>query len=333
MARVKFRRSMDKKLYAAILAAGESKRMKSEKSKVLHKLCGKPLLYFPIEVAKSLNPEEIFVVVGGRSEKEVRETFKDSGVTFVTQEEPNGTGGAVMELEPFFEDKEADIFIIPGDAPLLRRETAQELVRFHQDRGAIATVLTAEVPDPTGYGRIIRSIGDRILMIVEEADAFPEEKAIREVNSGMYVFDTYSLFRWLNELRPNNKQEEFYLTDVIEILQRRLGGVFAYKVPDYTEILGVNTRKQLAEANRIMNDRLKVEHMEKGVTFIDPNTVYLEVDVEIGKDTIIFPFVSLLGKTEIGEKAEIGPNVTLKDVKVTNGKVVRGNNYFENQVI
>jgi len=303
-------------LYVVILAAGKAKRMNSQRSKVLHEVAGKPLLYFPLRVAKSLNPTKVFVVIGGPYMEQVREFLKNEDVTIVVQEEPRGTGDAVKRVRDFVDNHDSDIFVLPGDAPLLTEKTAHELMEFHRSRGAYATVLTAEMPDPTGYGRIIRSVGDRILMIVEEADAFPEEKAIKEVNSGMYFFYTSALFQYIDELRPDNKQGEYYLTDIIEILQRRMGNVFAYKIDRWEEILGVNTREQLGLVNRIMLKRIVRNMLENGVSMVDPEKVYIEAEVKIGRDVVIYPFVSLLGKTEIGDNSIIGPGVVLKDAVI-----------------
>ncbi len=314
-------RETNKKLYVAVLAAGQSKRMNSKISKVLHLLAGRPLLSYCIDIARSLNPDEIFVVVGGPHKDAVVERFKDAGVTFVEQKEPLGTGDAVMTVRDHV-DPNSNLFVMPGDAPLLKEETAKALVDFHVGRGAIATVLTTEHPDPHGYGRIIRSVGDRIMMIVEEADAFPEEKEIKEINSGFYVFESEWLFKWLSEIRPDNRQKEYYLTDVIEILQRRIGGVYAYKIDDWKETIGVNTRKDLAMAEEIMQERIINFWTEGGVTFVRPQLVYVEYDVEIGQDTVIYPFVSLLGHTRIGHDATIGPCVILKDAEVQPGGVV-----------
>ena len=308
--------SREKTLNAAILAAGKSKRMNSRKSKVLHKIAGKPILFYPLTVARGIEPHKIFVIIGGPHADDIRSSFDEEDITFVEQPEPRGTGDAVMRLAPFFEGVKADLLVMPGDAPLLRVETAKKLARFHREKGASATVLTTELPDPTGYGRIIRSSGDRILMIVEEADAFPEEKDIKEVNSGIYIFDTEVLFRWLPEVRPDNKQGEYYLTDVIAILQRRVGGVYAYKIQDWTEVLGVNDRRQLSMAQEVMEKRIINKWMERGVTFLNPDQVYIEYDVELGKDCVIYPFVSLLGKTRVKDGVEIGPNVVLRDEEV-----------------
>jgi bifunctional UDP-N-acetylglucosamine pyrophosphorylase/glucosamine-1-phosphate N-acetyltransferase len=316
------RRGEQRKLYVAILAAGKAKRMNSNRSKVLHEVAGKPLLFFPLKVAKSLNPEKIFVVVGGPFMDQIVDFLKDEPVEIVVQEEPKGTGDAVKRLEKHIGGEEADLFVMPGDAPLLTEKTAKELVEFHRSRGAYATVLTAEVPDPTGYGRIVRSVGDRILMIVEEADAFPEEKAIKEVNSGMYVFYVPVLFQYIHEIRPDNRQGEYYLTDIIEILQRRMGNVFAHKIEDWEEILGVNTREQLGIVNRIMLKRIINYMLENGVSMVDPDKVYIEAEVKIGRDVTLYPFVALLGKTEIGDNSVIGPGIVLKDKKVKANSII-----------
>ncbi len=314
-------REENKKFYVAILAAGQSKRMNSKISKVLHLLAGRPLLSYCIDVAKALNPDEIFVVVGGPHKNAVIEHFKDAGVTFVEQKEPLGTGDAVMTVRDHV-DPNSNLFVMPGDAPLLKKDTARSLVDFHIGRGAIATVLTTEHPNPHGYGRIIRSVGDRIMMIVEEADAFPEEKEIKEINSGFYVFESEWLFKWLSEIRPDNRQKEYYLTDVIEILQRRIGGVYAYKIEDWKETIGVNTRQDLAMAEEIMQERIVNCWTQRGVTFVRPQQVYVEYDVEIGQDTLIYPFVSLLGKTKIGSDVTIGPGIILKDANIESGAVI-----------
>lgn len=326
------RRHSTRPLYIAILAAGKSKRMNSAKSKVLHEVCGKPVLFYPIYGAKALQPKEIFVIIGGPSKEEVRRAFQDSGVTFVEQPEPLGTGHAVLQLKEqgVLTDEDSDLLVLPGDAPLVQPETLQALYRHHKERGAIATVMTADLPDPTGYGRVVRSIGDRVMMIVEEADAFPEEKQIREVNSGVYVFDTEALFRWLPEIRPDNRQGEYYLTDVIEILQRRVGGVYAHKAEDWREVLGVNTRQQLAQAIEIMSQRIKNRWMQEGVTFIDPQATYVEWGVTLGRDVVVYPFVSLLGDTRVEERAVILPNTVLINTHVGPGRTVGGNQVYVN---
>ncbi len=306
-------------LYVVILAAGRSKRINSKKSKLLLPLCGKELLAYPTEAALSLKPEKVILVVGGPHKDCIMKNFSRYNPVFVEQPEPLGTGDAVRKAEGHIPN-DADVLVMPGDAPLIKAATLKSLVEFHREKKAVATVLTVDHPNPTGYGRIVRSKGDRILMIVEEKDAFPEERAIKEINSGIYVFEAGKLFEALRDIRPDNRQKEYYLTDVIEILQRREKRVYAFKIDNYREITGVNTREQFSEAVIYMQEEIKKYWLSQGVTFIDPRLVYIESDVEIGKDAVIYPFVSLLGKTKVGQDAVIGPNRILKDMEVPDGE-------------
>ncbi len=304
-----------------ILAGGKSKRMKSKKSKVLHKLCGKPIIYYPLRACKSLLPDNMYIVIGQNSE-EIKNIINDD-VVFVYQNEPLGTGHAVMQVVPYLRDRDMDVLIMPADAPLIRIETIKELYKFHKENDALVTILTAEIPDPTGYGRIIRSSGNRVLMIVEETDAFPEEKLIKEVNSGIYIFESNILIDALDEIKPDNKQGEYYLTDVIAIIQRKYGGVYAYKIDDWREIIGINTREQLSQAHYIMQERIIKRHLENGVSILSPNLVYIEEDVIIESDVVIYPFVSILGNSYISEDCEIGPNVVLENYKTKKGEIIK----------
>ncbi|MCX7948028.1 MAG: sugar phosphate nucleotidyltransferase [candidate division WOR-3 bacterium] len=314
-------------LCCIILAGGKSKRMKSKKSKVLHKLCGKPIIYYSLRACKSLIPDEVYIVIGQNTEG-IREILNGDEIKFVYQNEPLGTGHAVMQVIPYIRDKDMDVLVMPADAPLIRIDTMKELYKFHKENDAIVTILTTEIPDPTGYGRIIRSSGNRVLMIVEEADAFPEEKQIKEINSGIYIFESNILIEALNEIKPDNKQGEYYLTDVISIIQRKYGGVYAYKIDDWREVIGINTREQLSQAHSILQERIIRKHMENGVSIINPSLVYIEEDVIIEPDVIIYPFVSLLGNTYISEDCEIGPNVVLENHITKRGEVIR-NTYIK----
>jgi len=314
-------------LACIILAGGKSKRMKSKKSKVLHKLCGKPIISYPIKACKSLIPDELYIVIGQNSE-DIKNVINDNDVVFVYQSEPLGTGHAVMQVIPYLKNKDMDVLIMPADAPLIRIETIKELYNFHKENDALVSILTTEMPDPTGYGRIIRSSGNRVLMIVEEADAFPEEKQIKEINSGIYIFESNILIEALNEIKPDNKQGEYYLTDVIAIIQRKYGGVYAYKINDWKEIIGINTREQLAQAHSILQERIIKRHLENGVSILFPNLVYIEEDVIIESDVVIYPFVSILGNSYISENCEIGPNVILENYKTKKGEIIR-NTYLK----
>ncbi len=308
-------------VYGVILAAGKSTRINSEKSKLLLPLCGNPLLSYPVKVMFGLKPEKLFVIVGGVHKDCIISHFKEYPIVFVEQPEARGTGDAVMKVRELI-PSDADVVIMPGDVPLIEERTISDLLEFHRNRGAVGTVLTVEHPQPHGYGRIVRSKGDRIMMIVEEKDAFPEEKAIKEINSGIYVFNSSYLFKWLDKLRPDNLQRELYLTDIIEILQRKVGKVLAYKISDYREVIGVNTRQQFSNAAALMQERIINRCIESGVTFVDRRHVYVESDVEIEKDAVIYPFVALLGKTKIGKDAIIGPNVVLRDRIVGEGEEI-----------
>jgi bifunctional UDP-N-acetylglucosamine pyrophosphorylase/glucosamine-1-phosphate N-acetyltransferase len=309
-------------LACIILAGGKSKRMKSKKSKVLHKLCGKPIISYPIKACKSLIPDELYIVIGQNSE-DIKNVINDNNIVFVYQSEPLGTGHAVMQVIPYLKNKDMDVLIMPADAPLIRIETIKELYNFHKENDALVSILTTEMPDPTGYGRIIRSSGNRVLMIVEESDAFPEEKQIKEINSGIYIFESNILIEALNEIKPDNKQGEYYLTDVIAIIQRKYGGVYAYKINDWKEIIGINTREQLAQAHSILQERIIKRHLENGVSILFPNLVYIEEDVIIESDVVIYPFVSILGNSYISENCEIGPNVILENYKTKKGEIIR----------
>jgi bifunctional UDP-N-acetylglucosamine pyrophosphorylase/glucosamine-1-phosphate N-acetyltransferase len=309
----------ERDLYAAVLAAGKSTRMKSRTNKVLHDLLGKPVLAHALDTVWSLGPKKMFVVISP-STKEVEKTFRGKGVRFVVQDDPRGTGDAAMRLNAFFKRLSGDLVILPGDAPLLRRETARGALRFHRKHGAKATVITADHPKPGSYGRIVRSKEDELERIVEAKDADTKQKALREINSAMYIFDVDRLFSSLPKVRSDNKQKEYYLTDVIEILRAEGDRVLAFKIDDWQEIMGINTREELARAHRILGDQLKRKWMDSGVTFVNPDTVHLEHNVKIGADTVIYPFVSLLGKTVIGKNVIIGPGLVLKNVRIKDGE-------------
>ncbi len=296
--------------------------MKSKKSKVLHKLCGKYIISYSIKACKSLIPDELYIVIGQNSE-DIKNVINDNNIVFVYQNEPLGTGHAVMQVIPYLKNKDMDVLIMPADVPLIRIETIKELYNFHKENDALVSILTTEIPDPTGYGRIIRSSGNRVLMIVEETDAFPEEKQIKEINSGIYIFESNILIDALNEIKPDNKQGEYYLTDVIAIIQRKYGGVYAYKISDWKEIIGINTREQLAQAHSILQERIIKKHLENGVSILFPNLVYIEEDAIIESDVVIYPFVSILGNSYISEDCEIGPNVILENYKTKKGEIIR----------
>jgi len=312
-------------LITVILAAGAGTRMKSDIAKVLHKICGQTLLSYVADAAKKAGSGEIIAVIGHQADQ-VRESVKD--VTFVLQEEQLGTGHAVMQARPFLEGKTGTVLVLYGDTPLITAETLGKAYETHlRDRNQV-TVITARVSDPTGYGRIIRDGEGRISSIVEHKDATDEQRAINEINSGMYFFEVPALLRALEGLKNDNSQGEYYLTDTIEAILSDNGSAGAYLVDDSSEILGINDRIQLAEAEKIMRNRIIHEHMRNGVTFILPETSVIGPNVKIGRDTVIYPGTLLEGSTRIGERCIVGPysrvldSVVCDDVHIMNSVIL-----------
>lgn len=295
---------------SVILAAGEGTRMKSKLSKVLHNVCGKPILEYVINASKGAAVEKNIVVVGHSGDM-VREFFKEEPIIFKTQPigegVPYGTGFAVMQAMDHIED-ESTVVILYGDTPLITESTISKLINYHKENHFKATVLTAILDDPTGYGRIIRETTGSILKIVEQKDASEEEVKIKEINSGIYCFDGKLLKYALGKINNNNAQNEYYVTDVIGILKEEGHKVGAYVIEDSTEIHGVNSRVQLAFSEEVMRKRINERHMLNGVTIISPDNTYIEAGVKIGRDTIIYPGASLEGNTEIGEDCIIRNN-------------------------
>ncbi|MDI6732043.1 MAG: sugar phosphate nucleotidyltransferase [Candidatus Margulisbacteria bacterium] len=231
-------------LAVIILAAGKGTRMRSDLPKVFHEVLGEPMLTYVLETVKKFHPQKTFLVVGHMRDL-IMNYYKDWPLEFVMQEEQLGTGHAVMQVKPYLEDFKGTVLILAGDVPLLSEKTLTELLKFHQAKRATATDLTAELPDAGNYGRVVRGENGEVLRIVEKKDAAPEELRIREINSGTFCFDKEALFAALAEVRSENAQHEYYLTDTLEILRRKGLPIFAYKVEDYQEILGVNTKEEL----------------------------------------------------------------------------------------
>jgi len=305
---------------AVILAAGEGKRMKSRKSKVVHKIFGKSLIEWIYTSVKEAGIDESIVVVGHRADQ-VIECMGDR-VKYAEQKEQLGTGHAVMQAEEYFKDKEGYVLILYGDTPLVTSKTLKDVIEFHENNGCSATVITAEVDDPTGYGRIIRDSNGNVIRIVEQKDASPEETAIKEINSGMYCFTIEHLVKALRMLNNDNNQGEYYITDTIGILVEMGQKVGALKLSDSREILGINDRVQLFEASEIIKARIMERHMRSGVTIIDPASTYIDEGVEIGIDTVIYPGTILEGNTRIGEDCIIGPDSRLVNAVIGDGTEV-----------
>lgn len=297
--------------YAIILAAGKGTRMKSKLYKVLHPVCGKPMVEHIMNRVTETAPNEIITIVGHGAEL-VKKQLGDRS-EYALQAEQLGTGHAVLQAEPFLKGKKGTTLVISGDTPLLTSETLNNLFEYHQGKNASATILTAKADDPTGYGRIIRDHVGIVEKIVEQKDATLEEARIQEINTGTYCFDNELLFDALSQLDTDNAQGEYYLTDIIEILKKAGKNVAAYLTEDFDESLGVNDRVALSKANELMRARINHQHMLNGVSFIDPKATYIDDGVVIGAETVIEPGVYLKGKTVIGENCLITANSQITD--------------------
>ncbi|QOY37461.1 bifunctional UDP-N-acetylglucosamine diphosphorylase/glucosamine-1-phosphate N-acetyltransferase GlmU [Anaerobacillus isosaccharinicus] len=307
--------------FAVILAAGQGTRMKSRLYKVLHSVCGKPMVQHVVDQISLVGVDETVVVVGHGAEK-VKDQLGDK-ITYVLQEEQLGTGHAVMQAEPVLKNKEGVTIVLCGDTPLITKETMESLLAFHAEHKAKATILTAKATDPTGYGRIVRDSQGAVLRIVEHKDATDEERMITEINTGTYCFDNAALFEALKHVGNTNVQGEYYLPDVIEILQNRGELIAAFQTANFEETLGVNDRVALASAESIMKNRINETHMRNGVTLIDPTNTYIGAEVTIGTDTVIKPGTALSGKTAIGDNCEIGPNTEIIDSLVGDQTMIK----------
>ncbi|MEU6253316.1 bifunctional UDP-N-acetylglucosamine diphosphorylase/glucosamine-1-phosphate N-acetyltransferase GlmU [Streptomyces sp. NPDC047043] len=305
-----------------VLAAGEGTRMKSATPKVLHELCGRSLVGHVLAAARELDPENLVVVVGHAREKVGAHLADiDATVRTAVQAEQNGTGHAVrIALDELGGGVDGTVVVVCGDTPLLTGRTLRQLAATHTSDGNAVTVLTAEVPDATGYGRIVRDENTgAVTEIVEHKDASETQRAIREINSGVFAFDGQLLADSLKKVRTDNSQGEEYLTDVLGILREAGHRVGASVAGDHREIAGINNRVQLSEARRILNDRLLTEAMLAGVTVIDPATTWVDVTVTFEQDAVVHPGTQLHGSTHVGEGAEVGPNSRLTDTRVEAG--------------
>lgn len=310
-------------LKALILAAGKGARMKSDRPKVLFEANGLPLLSYPMAAARDAGASEVIAVVGAGREL-VKEAFVRDAVTWVAQERQLGTGHAVMCAREALAGFEGLVVVLCGDAPLVRAETISRLCRHTAEKGAACTVLTSEVDDPTGYGRIVR--GDEgVRAIVEEKDASDEEKAVREINSGAYCFRWPELDAVLDRLSDDNAQGEYLLTDAIALLLEGPGRVEALVCGDPHEALGVNTRAQLAQVSRVLRGRVCERLMEVGVTIVDPASAFIDARAEIGVDTVIEPFVVIEGPVKIGARCRIGPFTHIRGASELADEVALGN--------
>ncbi|MFD1362581.1 bifunctional UDP-N-acetylglucosamine diphosphorylase/glucosamine-1-phosphate N-acetyltransferase GlmU [Lentibacillus salinarum] len=307
--------------YAVILAAGQGTRMKSKLYKVLHPVLGRPMVQHVIEQLNSFKLDKMITIVGHGAEK-VSEHIGDNS-QMVLQEEQLGTGHAVLQAEDLLKNQDGTTIVVCGDTPLITGETYQALFDHHEQEDAKATVLTAKAPNPAGYGRVIRNDRNEVERIVEHKDAEGSEIQVDEINTGTYCFDNKALFEALHLVSNNNAQGEYYLPDVIGILQSRDAKVSAFHTSDFEETVGINDRVALAQAEKTMKRRINETHMRNGVTLIDPDNTYIDPDVVIEPDVLIHPGSIIKGKTTIRKDAEIGPHTEIDHCVVGEASRIR----------
>jgi bifunctional UDP-N-acetylglucosamine pyrophosphorylase/glucosamine-1-phosphate N-acetyltransferase len=298
-----------------LLAAGQGVRMKSRLPKVLHPLAGKPLFLYTLGTALRLEPSAIVVIIGHGAEA-VRRAYSGGHVNWVIQEKQLGTGHAVLCAKEGFRDFQGDVLILSGDVPLIREQTLNMMINIHRERKASLTFMTASLDVPTGYGRILRDARGKISGIVEERDATEAQKRIQEVNAGVYVAAPQFLFSALEQVKNHNQQNEYYLPDIVTIGLSHEKEIATVHVDDPREMMGVNTREELAAMEKTFQERINRKWMDAGVTLKDPQTTYIEEDVSIGRDTVIGPNSHLRGRTVIGERCQIDGSAYITDAQI-----------------
>jgi len=305
-------------LGAVVLAAGQGTRMRSRWPKVLHPLAGEPMVCHALLLAQALGAGPVVLVVGYGAEQ-VQEASADFDVAYALQEEQLGTGHAVLQALPHLEGQVDRVLVFYADMPLLRAETLAHLVARHEETGATLTLLTVVNEDPMGFGRVLRDASGRVSAVVEERDCTPEQRAVRELNCGAYVFQAAWLWENLPRLEQNREKGEYYLTDLVGMASAQGEPVEAVRTEDVEEALGINNRVHLARAEAIMRHRINERWMLEGVTLVDPATTHIQASVTIGEDSVIWPNTFLLGKTAIGQGCEIGPGSWIVDSQVGDG--------------
>ena len=316
--------------YAVILAAGKGTRMKSDLPKVLHKVAGISMLEHVFRSVNAINPEKTVTVVGHKAE--LVEQVLAGQTDFVRQTEQLGTGHAVMMAEPVLENLTGQTLVIAGDTPLITGESLKNLIDFHINHKNVATILTAEADNPFGYGRIVRNQHGEVLKIVEQKDASDFEQQIKEINTGTYVFDNASLFKALKNINTNNAQGEYYITDVIGIFRENGEKVGAYTLKNFDESLGVNDRVALATAEGVMRRRINKQHMVNGVSFVNPDATYIDVDVEIAPEVQLEANVTLKGQTKIGAETILTNGTYIVDSEIGERAVITNSMIKESNV-
>ncbi len=309
---------------AILLAAGASSRMNTLLPKVLHEVTGRPMLAYVLDACRSVGTEKIYVVVGFGADQ-VKERFSDaSDIVWVEQTEQLGTAHAVGCCKEYLKDFNGQTLVLCGDGPLIRAKTLQTLIDKHQAEHSAATLATAVLEDPTGYGRIVRDAYGNIQGIVEHSDCTPAQRAIKEVNPSYYLFNNRMLFSALEQVKPDNVKKEYYLTDALSVLIAGGNKVVAITAVRPEEAMGVNSRAQLSVASKIMQQRIQQELMENGVTIVDPDNTWIDARAQIGQDTVIEPFTYIHGPVHIGGGCRIGPFAFLRNQTVIQNDVVLG---------
>ena len=301
-------------IYGVILGAGEGTRMKSCLPKVLHKVAGKELISHVIDCLNHVKLQKLFVVIGSGSDlvlKHLKRFDENLNITTALQEKRLGSGHALLQIKKYAEGLKGHLIVMCGDTPLVRQETIKQLLQYHIKNKNFATILSGIVNEPFGYGRIVRDSNGNVSCIIEEKSASQEQKQIKEINSGIYCFDLETLWQALSKVKNDNNKKEYYLTDVISILNKSGYKTDALSITNEEEILGINDRKQLAYASKILRNRKLDKLMSDGITIIDPTTTYIDNDVIIGQDTVIKPNTSIEGKVKIGKNCQIGPNTCI----------------------
>ncbi len=306
------------KISTIILAAGAGTRMKSELPKVLHPICGKPMVLYVLKTIDKLKLDKKIIIIGNKAQM-VRSALSDEKqeLTFILQKEQKGTGHAVKQTKKEFVNYDGDVLILYGDIPLLRKETILELMKIHRRNKSSATILTCLMKNPSGYGRIIRDNNGKVVKIIEDKDASLPQKEIKEINTGIYCFNVKKLFEALQLIKPNNKQNELYLTDVIQIFFQKKYKISTLVSRNEEETMGINNRCELAQANDYIRKSILEYWMKNGVTIIHPESTFIDEEVKIDKDVVIYPFTIIEGNSIIKSYCKIGPFSYIKNSSIS----------------
>lgn len=321
-----------KSLAVVILAAGKGTRMKSDLPKVLHPLQGKPMLGYVLDTARSMGPEKNLLVVGHQA-KRLMEAFRTWPGDFIEQSPQLGTGHALQIAQKELKAFQGTVLVLYGDVPLIEKDTLKKLIQVHERGKAALTLISTEPENPKGYGRIIRDPQGQLLKIVEEKDATAQEKEIREINTGIYCFESGFLFSSLSQLTRKNSQREYYLTDLVQIAREKNLPRSTFFHSRSEEVLGINDRFELARSSQVVRQRILKEWMLRGVTIVDPLSTHIEQSVRVGPDTIIGPFTIIRGKTRIGTRCQIASHVIIDEAIVRDGVTIPPFSVIKNQTL